>query len=41
MFLKQHSVIDVIGGFMMAGAFYSVIYVKEEKSLPALLRQPI
>lgn len=41
LFLKQHSVIDMIGAFMMTAAFYSIIYVREEKRLPALFHQPI
>lgn len=39
MFLKQHSVFDVITGFVMAAVMYSVVYYKgEEKVLEQRLR---
>lgn len=39
MFLKQHSVIDVTGAFLMALAFYPVIYAYETKKSPVLRHQ--
>ena len=34
MFLKQHSVLDVIGAFVMAGVLYQFVYAAEKKRLP-------
>lgn len=38
MFLKQHSVLDVVGGFALAGIMYLIVYVpnwrKKSKDLP-------
>lgn len=39
MFLKQHSIIDVTGAFLMALAFYSVVYMHEARKSPALRHQ--
>lgn len=39
MFLKQHSIIDVTGAFLMALAFYSVVYMTEPRKHPALRHQ--
>lgn len=41
MFLKQHSVIDVIAGFMMAYTLYLFVYVPEAKKVPGFSKQTI
>lgn len=41
MFLKQHSVVDVIAGFVMAYFLYQLVYVPERKRAPKLARQTI
>lgn len=41
MFLKQHSIIDVIGAFVLAVPVYYFIYVYEPKSADAFKRIPI
>lgn len=40
-FLKQHSVIDMIAAFVMAGVLYQLIYVKQEKRVRKLASQPV
>lgn len=37
-FLKQHSVIDVVGAFVMAYALYQFVYVKERQHVPHVIR---
>lgn len=39
MFLKQHSVIDVIGAFALAAAVYIIVYILEPKRTAQLLKQ--
>lgn len=41
MFLKQHSVTDVIAAFAMACIIYPLVYVTQEKKAPKLSQQPI
>lgn len=41
MFLKQHSVIDVMSAFVMAYTVYQFVYVPEAKKQPKLSRMPI
>lgn len=41
MFLKQHSVTDVIAATVMAGAIYPFIYVPEARKTPSLSHQPV
>lgn len=40
MFLKQHSVLDVIGAGCMAAIFYRIVYVAQEKKVTSLSHQP-
>lgn len=39
MFLKQHSVIDVMAAFLMAYTLYQFVYVTHGKKVPKLSRQ--
>ena len=39
MFLKQHSIYDVIAAFVLAYALYQVVYVTEHKKVPKLEQQ--
>ena len=39
MFLKQHSIYDVIAAFVLAYALYQIVYVTEHKKVPKLERQ--
>ena len=41
MFLKQHSVIDVSGAFVMAYAVYQFVYAPSARKVPKLSRQPV
>lgn len=41
MFLKQHSVVDVIAACVMAYFVYQFVYVPQEQELPKLARQTI
>lgn len=41
MFLKQHSVIDVMGAVLMAYTLYQFVYVSEKKSVPKISEQRI
>lgn len=41
MFLKQHSVTDVIAGLALAGILYQVVYVQEDRRAHRLLHQPV
>ena len=41
MFLKQHSVTDVIAGITLAAVLYRVVYVKEERPAHKLSHQPV
>lgn len=41
MFLKQHSVVDVIAGFVMAYFIYQLVYHPEKERAPKLARQSI
>ena len=41
MFLKQHSVTDVIAGLALSGILYQFIYVREKKRAHRLLHQPV
>lgn len=38
MFLKQHSILDVIGAFVMAYVIYQFVYVTEKKRVPGTVR---
>lgn len=40
-FLKQHSVTDVIAGVVLSGVLYQFIYVRERKRAHRLLHQPV
>lgn len=40
MFLKQHSVLDVVAAFVMAYALYQLVYVSERKRAPGYSKQP-
>lgn len=40
-FLKQHSVTDVIAAIAMASVLYPLVYVTQEKKAPKLSHQPI
>ena len=40
-FLKQHSVTDVIAAFAMASILYPLVYVTQEKKAPKLSQQPV
>lgn len=40
-FLKQHSVTDMIAAFAMSGLLYPLVYVMQDKKIPKLSRQPI
>ena len=39
MFLKQHSVIDVMGAVLMAYTLYQFVYVTEKKKVPSVSRR--
>ncbi|WP_087161798.1 phosphatase PAP2 family protein [Lachnoclostridium sp. An169] len=39
MFLKQHSILDVIGAFLMAYVLYQFVYAPEKKKVPGYARQ--
>lgn len=41
MFLKQHSIIDVVAGFVMAYLIYQFVYEPERQKSPKLARQTI
>ena len=42
MFLKQHSVVDVIGGILMAAAIYPFVYAtRTEQAVRQVKRQPV
>lgn len=41
MFLKQHSVTDVIAGLALSGILYQVVYVQEERRAHRLQHQPV
>lgn len=41
MFLKQHSVVDVIAGFVMAYFIYQLVYEPEKQRAPKFARQSI
>lgn len=38
-FLKQHSVIDVVGAFVMAYALYQFVYVSERQQVPRVVQR--
>lgn len=40
-FLKQHSVTDVIAAFVMVGILYPLVYVTQARKAPKLSHQPI
>lgn len=40
-FLKQHSVIDVMGAFVMAYALYQFVYVPERQRIPQVVRKTV
>lgn len=40
-FLKQHSVTDVIAGIVLSGILYQFIYVRERRRAHRLLHQPV
>ena len=39
MFLKQHSVIDVMGAVLMAYTLYQFVYATEKKKVPSVSRR--
>lgn len=41
MFLKQHSVLDVVGGFVLCGIAYFFIYVVDYKSVGSKQKDPL
>lgn len=41
MFLKQHSVVDVVAAFVMAYLTYQLVYEPETRKMPGLARQTI
>lgn len=41
MFLKQHSVLDVMAAFFMAYVLYQFVYAKERKRPPRLAKRPV
>lgn len=41
MFLKQHSVTDVIAGLALSGILYQVVYVQEDRRAHRLQHQPV
>ncbi len=41
MFLKQHSVTDVIAGLVLAGILYQAVYAYEDRRAHRLLHQPV
>ena len=41
MFLKQHSVLDVMAAFFMAYVLYQFVYAKERKRAPRLAKRPV
>lgn len=41
MFLKQHSIIDVMGAFVMAYTLYQFVYAPEQRKSPVFSKQPI
>lgn len=41
MFLKQHSVLDVLGGFILCGLVYPLIYVADYKPVGSKRKAPI
>ncbi len=41
MFLKQHSVLDVMAAFFMAYVLYQFVYAKERKREPRLAKRPV
>lgn len=41
MFLKQHSIIDVLAAFLLARILYVLVYFAERKKAPHFSRQPI
>lgn len=40
-FLKQHSVIDVVGAFVMAYALYQFVYVTERQQVPHVVQRTV
>lgn len=40
MFLKQHSILDVMAAFLMAYVLYQFVYVREGKRVPGLEKRP-
>ena len=40
MFLKQHSVLDVMAGFLMAYVLYQFVYAREGRRAPGLAKRP-
>ena len=41
MFLKQHSVLDVTGAFIMAYLLYHWVYAEETKKVPGYSKRPV
>ena len=41
MFLKQHSVLDVIAAFLMAYVLYQFVYAREGRRAPGLAKRPV
>ena len=41
MFLKQHSVLDVTGAFIMAYLLYQGVYAEETKKVPGYSKRPV
>ena len=41
MFLKQHSVLDVTGAFIMAYLLYQWVYAEETKKVPGYSKRPV
>ena len=41
MFLKQHSVLDVIGAAVMAFVLYQIVYAPEKKRVPGYMKRAV
>lgn len=41
MFLKQHSVTDVIAAFVLAGVVYQFVYARQDKKAPNMSQHPV
>ena len=41
MFLKQHSVLDVIGAAVMAFVLYQIVYAPEKKGVPGYMKRAV